>query len=87
MNNNNNNILVTGGAGYIGSHIVEELVKNKKNNVFIFDNLITGHKKLINKKATFIKGDIKNYKYLSICESIICSSKTCDKVNCINNNC
>jgi len=65
VNNNNNNILVTGGAGYIGSHIVEELVKNKKNNVFIFDNLITGHKKLINKKATFIKGDIKNYKYLS----------------------
>ena len=58
------NILVTGGAGYIGSHVVEILVK-KKYNVFIFDNLITGHKKLINKKAKFIKGDIKNFNKLS----------------------
>jgi UDP-glucose 4-epimerase len=53
------NILVTGGAGYIGSHIVEKLVKTNKN-IFIFDNLSTGFKSLINKKASFIKGDIKN---------------------------
>ena len=53
------NILITGGAGYIGSHIVEQLVKNKKN-VIILDNLVTGYKKLINKKAIFIKADIKN---------------------------
>lgn len=59
-----NNILITGGAGYIGSHIVELLVKSK-SNVFIYDNLETGHKRLINKKAKFIKGDIKNLKYLS----------------------
>jgi len=52
-----NNILVTGGAGYIGSHIVEQLVKNKKN-IFILDNLNTGFKKLINKKSIFIKSDI-----------------------------
>lgn len=57
------NILITGGAGYIGSHIVEQLVK--KNNVIILDNLSTGNKKLINKKAIFIKGDIKNRKLLS----------------------
>ena len=43
-----NNILVTGGAGYIGSHIVEKLVKTNVN-VFILDNLVTGYKKLINK--------------------------------------
>ena len=43
------NILVTGGAGYIGSHIVEKLVKINKN-VFILDNLSTGFKTLINKK-------------------------------------
>ena len=61
---NVNNILVTGGAGYIGSHIVELLVKTK-SNVFIYDNLTTGKKKLINKKAKFIKGDIRNFKYLS----------------------
>ena len=54
-----NNILVTGGAGYIGSHIVEQLVKTK-SKVIILDNLITGYKKLINKKAKFIKQDIKN---------------------------
>ena len=59
MINKNNNILITGGAGYIGSHIVEEFDKNK-NNIFILDNLVTGFKRLINKKATFIKGDIKN---------------------------
>lgn len=53
------NILVTGGAGYIGSHIVELLVKDKKN-IIILDNLVTGYKKLINKKAIFIKADIKN---------------------------
>jgi len=58
------NILVTGGAGYIGSHVVEALIK-KKYNVIIFDNLITGHKKLINKNAKFIKGDIKNFNKLS----------------------
>ena len=53
------NILITGGAGYIGSHIVEQLIKNKRN-VIILDNLVTGYKKLINKKAKFIKADIKN---------------------------
>ena len=59
MSRSRNNILVTGGAGYIGSHIVESLV-NTKNKVIIIDNLVTGHKKLINKKAKFIRADIKN---------------------------
>ena len=43
------NILVTGGAGYIGSHIIELLVK-KNLNTIILDNLSTGHKELIKKK-------------------------------------
>ena len=51
------NILVTGGAGYIGSHIIEILIKRKKK-VVIVDNLTTGHKKLINKKAKFFEIDI-----------------------------
>ena len=46
----NTNILITGGAGYIGSHIVELLVKAKAN-VIIYDNLVTGFKKLINKRV------------------------------------
>ena len=57
--NKKENILVTGGAGYIGSHIVELLIKTK-SNIIIIDNLVTGHKKLLNKKAKFIKVDIKN---------------------------
>jgi UDP-glucose 4-epimerase len=57
------NILITGGAGYIGSHIVEQLVK-KNINVIIIDNLKTGYKKLINKKANFIKSNINNKKLL-----------------------
>lgn len=52
------NILVTGGAGYIGSHIVEKLVKKNFLKIFIVDDLSTGHKRLINKKATFIKANI-----------------------------
>ena len=53
------NILITGGAGYIGSHISEILIQKKKK-IFILDNLSTGHKRLINKKAKFILGDISN---------------------------
>ena len=51
------NILITGGAGYIGSHITEILLKKDKK-VFLIDNLSTGHRKLINKKAKFFKLDI-----------------------------
>jgi len=56
-----NNILVTGGAGYIGSHIIEILIK-QKHNVFIVDDLSTGYKRLINKKAKFYKSNINNLK-------------------------
>ena len=57
-------ILITGGAGYIGSHIVEQLVKKKSNNIYVLDNLSTGDKRLINQKSKFIKGDIKNLNLL-----------------------
>jgi len=58
------NILITGGAGYIGSHITEQLI-SKSNKIIIFDNLETGHERLINKKSIFVKGDIKDKKILS----------------------
>ena len=57
------NVLVTGGAGYIGSHVVEILVKKNKN-IYIVDNLSTGYKKLINKKAKFFKTNIIDTKKL-----------------------
>ena len=59
------NILVTGGAGYIGSHVIELLVKNKTNKVIVLDNLSTGYKILINKKSKFFKGDINNKKLIN----------------------
>ena len=44
--------LVTGGAGFIGSHIVDLLIK-KDYEVIIIDNLSTGKKEYINPKAKF----------------------------------
>ena len=51
-------ILVCGGAGYIGSHTVHQLVK-KGEDVVIVDNLQTGHLGAVNPKAKFYKGDIR----------------------------
>ena len=53
-------ILVTGGAGYIGSHLTEQLVKITKD-VVILDNLKTGYKSLISKKAKFTRRDLLTY--------------------------
>ena len=57
------NILVTGGAGYIGSHIIEILAK-KGFRIVIVDNLVTGYKKLIHKKAKFYNLNILKTKKL-----------------------
>ena len=57
------NILITGGAGYIGSHVAETLDQNKKK-IFIVDNLTTGFKKLINKNAKFFNINILDKKKL-----------------------
>ncbi|MFJ7736027.1 UDP-glucose 4-epimerase GalE [Lysinibacillus sp. NPDC097287] len=49
-------ILVVGGAGYIGSHFVKELVKI--HNVVVLDNLSTGHRWAVDSRATFVQGDL-----------------------------
>lgn len=49
-------ILVLGGAGYIGSHTVYELIEHG-DEVVIFDNLETGHREAIHPKAKFYQGD------------------------------
>jgi UDP-glucose 4-epimerase len=63
-------ILVTGGLGYIGSHTVVELVKEKDENVLIVDNLDNTNIKCLERlkeitgkpdKILFIELDIKNH--------------------------
>ena len=59
-------ILVTGGAGFIGSHITEYLVQ-RGDDVTVLDNLNTGRKEnlaKINDKINFVNGDIRDYKLL-----------------------
>lgn len=56
-------ILVAGGAGYIGSHMVADLVE-KGYDVVVADNLSTGHRAAINSQARFYEGDIRNREFL-----------------------
>ena len=61
----NSNILITGGAGFIGSNLVEHFL-NQNNKVVCLDNFITGRKKniatfLSNPNFVLIEGDIRNY--------------------------
>jgi len=59
-------ILVTGGAGFIGSHIVEYLVQ-RGDDVTILDNLNTGeieNLSKVNNDVNFVNGDIREYKLL-----------------------
>lgn len=57
-------ILVLGGAGYIGSHAVDQLV-NKGYEVVVVDSLFTGHKAAVNEKAKFYEGDIRDKEFLN----------------------
>tara|TARA_Y100001970_G_scaffold168897_1_gene206553 strand:+ start:34102 stop:35067 length:966 start_codon:yes stop_codon:yes gene_type:complete len=58
-------ILVIGGAGYIGTHIVD-LLCDEGIKVVVFDNLSSGYQENLNKKAEFVKGDILNNKDLDL---------------------
>lgn len=66
----NKNILVTGGAGFIGSHLVDELIKEKVNKIVVVDNLFLG--KLENltgarenfKNVVFYKKDASQYNWM-----------------------
>ena len=56
------NHLITGGAGFIGSHLAELLSKDKNNNILILDNLEVGQQRNIPQKnnVKFIHCDISN---------------------------
>lgn len=55
-------ILVTGGAGYIGSHTVHYLLARgvRPDNIVVFDNLVYGHREFLPENIPFITGDLLN---------------------------
>ncbi len=53
-------IAVTGGAGFIGSHVVDLYIKHN-HQVFVIDDLSNGREENVNSKAEFFKEDIRNY--------------------------
>lgn len=80
MELNNSTFLVTGGAGFIGSHIAEYLLKNNAKKVRIIDNMSNGFKsnlEILNKFSgyEFIEGDIRN---IETCR------QACDGINYVS---
>jgi len=59
------NTLVTGGGGFIGSHLVDKLIEEGRK-VVVIDNLSSGRKENLNKKAKFYKIDIRSPKISQI---------------------
>ena len=60
------NIVLTGGSGFIGSHLSKELLKNGENKLIVVDNLLTGNLDNIqdlldHENATFIKHDVQDH--------------------------
>ena len=56
--------IVTGGAGFIGSHITDQLVA-RGDEAHVIDNFLTGKRERLNPKATLHEGDIRNFEFLA----------------------
>jgi UDP-glucose 4-epimerase len=70
MDIQNKNVLITGGAGLIGSHIVDQCLKQPVNQVIVYDNFVRGRwenltSALIDSRVRVIEGDIRDRKYLA----------------------
>lgn len=57
-------VLVLGGAGYIGSHMVDRLVETTDEKVVVVDNLVTGHRAAVHPKAHFYEGDLADQDFM-----------------------
>lgn len=73
---NNKNILISGGAGFIGSHLVDAVIKEDPNNLIVIDNLFLGKESNLNDaknnypKLKFLKEDISEFKIVKdICQN------------------
>ena len=64
----NKYILVTGGAGYIGSHTVHYLIKDgmRPESIIVFDNLTNGNRNHLPEEVVFIKGDLREKDQINI---------------------
>ena len=51
------NVLITGGAGYIGSVVVEETLRSGHRTI-VYDNLVKGHREMVDPSAKFVEGDL-----------------------------
>ncbi|MFU2222420.1 UDP-glucose 4-epimerase GalE [Streptococcus pluranimalium] len=57
-------VLVLGGAGYIGSHMVDRLVEITDETVVVVDNLVTGHRAAVHPDAKFYEGDLADKDFM-----------------------
>ena len=60
-------ILVLGGAGYIGSHMVDRLVNEGQEKVVVVDSLVTGHRAAVHPDAVFYQGDLADQRLYAHC--------------------
>ncbi|MEM1107063.1 MAG: UDP-glucose 4-epimerase GalE [Planctomycetota bacterium] len=71
------NVLVTGGAGYIGSHAVQRLLADG-HTVVVMDNLFRGHRAAVPAEAVFVKGDLHDF-------DLIVATLREHKIECVMN--
>lgn len=57
-------ILVLGGAGYIGSHMVDRLIEKGEEKVVVVDSLVTGHRAAVHPDAKFYQGDLADQDFM-----------------------
>lgn len=57
-------VLILGGAGYIGSHMVDRLISKGTEKVVVVDNLVTGHRQAIHPEAVFYEGDLADKPFM-----------------------
>ncbi|MGY4756640.1 NAD-dependent epimerase/dehydratase family protein, partial [Lactococcus lactis subsp. lactis] len=57
-------VLVLGGAGYVGSHAVDMLLK-RGYDVAVVDNLVTGHRESVPANVRFYEGDVRDQAFLA----------------------